>query len=328
MTTSVAQVLSRLNQERFQTVCFGSKLTETVEQIGALRLFGLLKDHDQAIWHAHRNIEVIVGLIYKIFFPKLVIVATRHSATSPSWITRLLLNKSNVVIGLTRQAVEYLPADAVVIPHGVDLDRYNPTNRGNASLPGIDNKHLIGVVGRVRELKGQDILLSAAVPLLQANKEWAVVVLGRVKKSERRYQQELVGMAQQAGIEGQVYFVDEVENPADYYRAFDILAVPSLTEGFSMVTLEGMACGCAPIATRGVGIHDALIEHGTTGWLVGPGSIEEMRLKLAQAMADPELVAEIGAAALGATVADRDGHVAASEAFELRLSDLYQSLLD
>jgi D-inositol-3-phosphate glycosyltransferase len=53
-----------------------------------------------------------------------------------------------------------------------------------------------------------------------------------------------------------------------YYRAADVVVVPSRSESFGLVALEAMACGI-PVVASGVGGLLSLVDHGETGFLVG-----------------------------------------------------------
>lgn len=65
----------------------------------------------------------------------------------------------------------------------------------------------------------------------------------------------------------------------------DLFCLPSLTEQLPLVILEAMACQLAIVATRVGGVEDAVVE-GEGGWLVAPGSRDELARALVDALAD------------------------------------------
>ena len=79
--------------------------------------------------------------------------------------------------------------------------------------------------------------------------------------------------------------------------AADIVALPSLAEGFSVALLEGMAAGAIPVATT-VGGAAELITDGHDGFLVPPGEVEPLAAALTRALSlDPQERSAMGARA-------------------------------
>ncbi|MGI4886621.1 MAG: glycosyltransferase family 4 protein [Janthinobacterium lividum] len=79
-------------------------------------------------------------------------------------------------------------------------------------------------------------------------------------------------------------------------RAHDVLAFPSLFEGFGLVISEAMSQGTPVITTDRTAGPD-LIEHGHSGWLVEAGSTDALQATLADLLHRPAAVAQAGRAA-------------------------------
>lgn len=239
------------------------------------------------IWHAHRNNEILYACILRLFIP-LKLVVTRHSDTEPSVITRMLYKRADKVVTINPNMERYFDYGVEYVPHSIDIARYKyvSSEYRSGELIGIKQKYIVGVVGRVREEKGQAILIKAISPILINNPEWAVVILGKVKASDSKYHTGMLEYAEKQGVLEQIYFHDEVEDPRPHYESFSILAVPSLSEGFSMVTLEGMASGCAVICFRDVGIHNSLISDERDGLLIPYMDVELFTQKLKLLISD------------------------------------------
>jgi glycosyltransferase involved in cell wall biosynthesis len=73
------------------------------------------------------------------------------------------------------------------------------------------------------------------------------------------------------------------EAMADTLAAADVLALPSLAEGFSVALLEGMAAGIVPVATLAGGAAE-LIADGEHGFLVPPGEVDPLARALVRAL--------------------------------------------
>ena len=140
------------------------------------------------VWHAHRNVELFLGLALRALGAPLRIVWTRHAATPPSLPTRLLSSRADAVVALTQEVASRLARPATVVGHGVDLSRFGPPSDralawGRLEVGGLRG---LGVVGRVRPPKGQGVLAEALCGLLPGHGDWRAVLVGRAKSADRR----------------------------------------------------------------------------------------------------------------------------------------------
>ena len=179
-----------------------------------------------------------------------------------------------------RQLVELYDAEVervVTVAPGVDLEHFRP---GSATLA----RTMLGVppdavlllfVGRLQPLKAPDVLLRAAARLVEqrpALRDRLVVgVLGGPSGSEPDW---LPRLAADLGIADLVRF--EAPSTPDrlraWYRAADVVAVPSHNESFGLVALEAQACG-TPVVATDVGGLRTTVRDGVSGLLVpGHGS--------------------------------------------------------
>ena len=162
------------------------------------------------------------------------------------------------------------PEKVVVVPPGVDLTLFSPGDqrraRAEVGLP-VDAKVLL-FVGRIQPLKAPEVLVEAAAELLARHPQWrgelVVAVLGGPSGSGLAHPRSLQELATSLGIEGQVRFVPPVPRTelAQWYRAADLVAVPSHSESFGLVAVEAQACGTPVVAARVGGLPSAVGEAG------------------------------------------------------------------
>lgn len=94
-------------------------------------------------------------------------------------------------------------------------------------------------------------------------------------------------------IDGCVEFLGDVSDTAKCLRQSSMLVLPSRSEGLSIAILEAMGVGLPVIATRVGGTPEA-VEHGRTGILVEPESVEELAGAILKLWREPELARRLG----------------------------------
>jgi D-inositol-3-phosphate glycosyltransferase len=167
------------------------------------------------------------------------------------------------------------PARTLVVPPGVDLDRFSPGDRAAARrrVGVTDDALVLLFVGRIQPLKAPDVLLRAAAhmladdPALRARLQ--VHVIGAPSGSGLEAPRQLEELAASLGIADVVRFLppQPPERLADHYRAADVTVVPSHNESFGLVALEAQACG-TPVVAAAVGGLRTAVRDGVSGVLV------------------------------------------------------------
>ncbi len=178
-----------------------------------------------------------------------------------------------------------------VIPNGIDVDRPARGDRARGrALLGLDpGARVIGAVGNLYPVKGHRTLLEAASRMDQPVH---VVIAGRGdEEAVLRSEAAALGLADRLHLLG---FRDDVP---DLLAAFDIYALPSLSEGQSLALIEAMAAGLPIVATAVGGNAEVLGEGVPTGLLVPPGDPEPLAIALDRLLASPEEAHRLGSAA-------------------------------
>jgi mannosyltransferase len=223
-----------------------------------------------AIWHAHRNNELLLGLVLRVFARNLRVVYTRHGSTEPGGYSRFLMRRADRVLSLG----DY--------PHGVDLSRFTPPADRTAAWQklGLGGARGLGVIGRIRPDKGQGDFAQAVKDLPG---DWRAVMIGLAKDP---------AWARGLGV----HHVDEVDDPAPWYHGLSIVVQPSHAESFGLVLLEAMASGCCVVAAE-LPHYKKLLEHGRTGFFYPPGDARALRATLEPLLNDPAKAEAVGRAA-------------------------------
>ena len=164
------------------------------------------------------------------------------------------------------------PADRVqIVAPGVEHALFSPGDpEGARTALGLGSEPVLLFVGRVQPLKGLDLAVQTLDALGAHRGRAQLLVVGG--PSGRQGRAELArarGLVASAGLAERVRFVAPQPHHrlATYYRAADVVLVPSRSETFGLVALEAAACG-APVVAAEVGGLRTLVRHGRTGYLV------------------------------------------------------------
>ncbi len=268
VTRSIENVFFHFSNT-YESFIYGN--TVKGNKIGTFKLSSFLFSNKKVVVHCHRNNEIIRMLFFRFFGAKFTLIATRHAESIPSGLTLRLLKKADKVVTLIESMSAQIGIENTVVGHGVNVDLFAP--KKNVVVNSISQQNIILCAGRVREAKGQLVLLEAA-KVLKEHKSWAIALVGQVDKPV--FLEELKAIAKKYSIEKQVYFINETPEIISYYQAAKIVIVPSFSEGFSLVTAEAMSCGCSVIATKNVGVHSSLIDHSKNGYLFEAGNTIEL----------------------------------------------------
>ena len=176
---------------------------------------------------------------------------------------------------------------------------------------------LVCSVGNIRAAKGYQHLIEAA-GLLSADLPHVHFLIAGQGKGEMF--ERLLESRQSLGVESTVHFLGFRSDGHDLLAGSDLFLLPSTSEGFSISTIEAMACGLPVIATRSGGPEE-IVTDGADGVLIAPGSGESIAEAVRTLAADPELRDRLGTAARS-TVEQRFSLDAMIAAYERIYRDL------
>ncbi|HFD32719.1 MAG TPA: glycosyltransferase [Gammaproteobacteria bacterium] len=245
-------------------------------------LVNLIKTHKIDIIHSHlfgSNVYCsLAGIITKT-----PVIATFHGFVDSDRNDRLLklkftiINKGAMDIVFVSKHLMTFFTDKFgantnkshIIYNGVDTDIFQPgkseTLKQELGLAADDI--IVGSIGNIRPAKGYDILLKAAAIVKKQQNNIKFVIAG---EGSGYLHDKLVDLYKKLDLEDTVFFLGFRNDTAKLLHSFDYFLLSSSSEGFSISTVEAMACGVPIIATKSGGPEE-IIEHKVTGLLVPPG---------------------------------------------------------
>lgn len=183
-----------------------------------------------------------------------------------------------------------------VVAPGVDLDHFAPGGgRREARVQlGLDKESLIlAFVGRIQPHKGPDVLISAAAEMIKHDpimkSKLQILIIGGVSGGTGEELGRLQALARFLGVHDRVKFIPPVsrEDLPHWYRAADVVCVPSYSESFGLVALEAQACG-TPVVAAAVGGLRTAVADGFSGSLVDGHDSRSWSAVLTRLLQEPQ----------------------------------------
>lgn len=196
------------------------------------------------------------------------------------------------------------PDSVFVVEPGVDLQTFTAADPAQSrKILGIAHDAIVlAFVGRIQPHKGPDVLLSAAAEMLKHNpglrSRLVIPIIGGASGATKEPQR-LGELTDWLGISENVLFVP----PADrtmlphWYRAADLVAVPSYSESFGLVALEAQACG-TPVVAAAVGGLRTAVADGFSGVLIEGHEPSDWATIMGRLVAQPQRLAALSEGAL------------------------------
>ena len=121
-------------------------------------------------------------------------------------------------------------------------------------------------IGRLNAGKGQEVLIRACALLPNHLRDLVSVrIVGGVYANLQHFRRALEREIARNQLGAMIELHDFVDDPSEEYRSADIVVVPSTSpESFGRVAIEGMAYGCAVIASNRDGLREIVVD-GKTG---------------------------------------------------------------
>jgi glycosyltransferase involved in cell wall biosynthesis len=183
-----------------------------------------------------------------------------------------------------------LPADrCTVIANGIRLDRFAAADSRRFA------DRIAGLVmpARFARQKDQPTLLRALRILRDDGLAPPTLLAGGGRPSHMARAKDL---SRSLGLSDQVRFLGHDPDVPALLMKHRICVLATHWEGLPLSLVEGMAAGCAVVASDVAGVRE-LIAHGVTGLLVAPGDPAALAAALASLLRDPGLAQRLGAAA-------------------------------
>ena len=241
-----------------------------------LELKKFIEIEDIQIIHLHLVKSIVFGILLKVFFyKKIEIIVHEHGSIFEDkfWYNQFLnifQTKIDLFIAVSEATKRKLIENAriketkiKILYNFIDFDELNPKtfNKINRNVErkkiGLyDDDFVIGFVGRLDKQKGCDILIKS-IPYINIQ-NYKIVIAG--DGFERK---NLEKLTRNINIDNKTIFLGYVKDIRKFYKAIDILVVPSRFESFGISAVEAQALKIPVIASNTDGLNEVVFDKKT-----------------------------------------------------------------
>ena len=240
-----------------------------------IRLAGWLKYYRPAVVVTSLYQADILGILAGWLLGVKKRILIHHDVYRIGWIPTKLKKIFGVGLATTVVAVSKIAQDFVinyfgakpnrvrVIHNGIDVGKFQSSDQPHSQL-------VVGMLGRLEPVKGPAVFVES---LRILHHKFHILPLSFIA-GEGSLKDDLINYAKQNQLGGLV-FDGEIQNVPGWLKKIDILVVPSVSEGFGLVALEGLAAHKVVVASDLPAMRELIID-GENGCLFPSGSAERL----------------------------------------------------
>ncbi len=279
---------------------FPVKMRSSFDPLALLTLMHLAKRERINIIHTHSSRDSWLGGVAGRLLGVPAVVRTRHvsipvSSNPLNLVYRLPKRVATTALcsrELILKATGLSPGRVLVIPTGVELERFNPALSGEPFRREFglkEGEKAVGIVAQLRGSKGHEHFVSAAERICYTHNDVRFFIVG-----DGHWRQLIAEDIKRRGLEGKVVMTGYREDIPEVMAGLDLLVIASIrTDGIPQSALQAMAMGLPVVGTEVGGIPEVLAPSGA-GVLVPPAVPEALARAVKELLDDSARLREMG----------------------------------
>jgi glycosyltransferase involved in cell wall biosynthesis len=280
----------------------------------AMELTRILRERRIEIVHAHMARDYPLAALATRRYRNARLIITRHVLFPLKKIHALTLSHAARVIAVSEPVARSLNKQKIfpsrkisVVPNGIDLEKFDAMRRDAARASvchrlQIDERRLlVGTLGEINRLKGQEEFLRAAAIIAAQFEEAEFIIAGADSSQSGEQSAALERLIIELNLSGHVHLLGWIDDVSPLVKALDVFVSASRTESFGLAMVEAMASGVAVVATATEGAR-SIIEDDVTGKLVSIGDVEELAASVVELLSNTEERNRLSSLALAAVL--------------------------
>jgi len=245
-----------------------------------------LRLHEVEVMHSHNAVANYYSAMAALLAPRVRLVNSRHgmgavdTRSRKERLYRASLVRTAAVAVVCKTAADHFAVHQVapdslmqIVHNGIRLDRFARRNvpavmAARATLAIPPDAFVIGTVGRLNWAKDHAMLIDAFSRMRERQARDRLVIVG-----DGELRESLLSQIATTGLDDAVKLAGDRSDVAEILHAFDVFAMTSVTEGYSIALLEAAAAGL-PAVVSAVGGNAEIVQHGSTGLVVEMRTVE------------------------------------------------------
>lgn len=269
-------------------IVINNKKRDPLGQIAFIRKY--MKENRDAVFVSFFTYQNLYSLLAKIFLPTKVIVSERNDPKKTLYgrkglerLRNYLYTKADRIVFQTEEAKQYFSKEIQI--KGIII--CNPLSPLLPEVYEGERDKRIVAVARLNKQKNLPMLISGVSDFLSKNPEYCLEIYGESDPRDPNIKSDLMKLAENKGISGQVKLMGFVSNVTEMIRNASLYVSTSNYEGISNAMLEALAMGLPCVCTDcPVGGARMFVKNGMNGYLVPVGNEELFREALFKALSN------------------------------------------
>jgi glycosyltransferase involved in cell wall biosynthesis len=291
-------------------------LRNSLDAKSARELSRLVRRNKIQIVHTHMARDYPLAAYATRRNPDSRLIITRHVLFPLTRLHRITLSHASRIIAVSHAVAARIKADAIVpaekvsvVLNGIDTARFARARADFDRAQFLDSWKLpadcllMGTVGELTPLKGQEEILHAASQILKQVPQTRFIIAGIDHSRGGQHRTRLERLIKDLNLTAHARLVGWLDDLAQLYCALDVFVSASHTESFGLAIAEAMASGTAVVATESEGANE-LVKTGNTGILVPIGDVNKLSEAILLLLTDSEERIRLGEAAQQGAVAN------------------------
>ncbi|MEP6818277.1 MAG: glycosyltransferase family 4 protein [bacterium] len=306
------QELDGLKNENIFTL----PLRNSLDAKSARDLSRLVRKNNIQIVHAHMARDYPLAAYAARRNPGSKLILTRHVLFALNQLHRITFANAARIIAVSQAVASQLQADVgapakkiSVVRNGIDTAKFAGARAEFNRRQFLDNwklpadSLLVGTVGELTPLKGQEEFLRSARRILQQFPQTHFIIAGIDHSRGKQNQTRVEELIKELDLTSHVSLVGWLADLAQLYCALDVFVSASHTESFGLALAEAMASSTAVVSTATGGACE-LIEAGETGLLIPVGDVDKLTEAILLLLREKDERVRLGNAARQAATAN------------------------